>query len=108
MMETGKCTGKMLSKGFLPIQSKKISNGCVCDGHFYSVGSVIMNIPMYFYIKTSPSQYYPQECYRLRVIHKKWLICPDMFEDIPNPTGDELKTHDTFFGALPPPELLKN
>jgi hypothetical protein len=70
-------------------------------------GTKVMKIAMHFFTEISSGQYEIQECYRIGVIEKKWLVCPDCFMDIFNPTKDELFHHDVVFGQLPPHDLLK-
>ncbi len=66
-----------------------------------------MRIAMHFYTEISTGHYEIVECYRIGVVEKKWVVCPDLFMDILNPTKDELFMNNVVFGELPPPELLK-
>lgn len=66
-----------------------------------------MKIAMHFYTEISPRHYEIVECYRIGVIERKWDVCTDLFMDILNPTEGELLMHDTVFGQLPPPHILK-
>lgn len=65
-----------------------------------------MKIAMNFFRKINSGTYEIEECYRIGVIERKWLVCTDLFSDILNPTKDELEAHEVFFGTLPPPKLL--
>lgn len=66
-----------------------------------------MKIAMHFYTKINTGHYEITECYRIGVINKKWDVGTELFEDILNPTEDELFHHDVMYGQLPPPHLLK-